>query len=87
MTIDGKEVHRGAVTGVDTAHVCQSVNVGVYADGAGHEVKFTFEHTGTADDGSHFFGDVTLDGSALPASAAAARHVDPARLGQSKRAY
>jgi subtilisin family serine protease len=86
VTIDGTEVHSEAVTAEDADYVVQSVDVSAHADGASHEVKFTFAHTGTAGDGSYFLDDVTLDCSAQPASSPA-----PVRratvAGQSKRPH
>jgi subtilisin family serine protease len=64
VTVDGTEVHHEAVTTVEPDYVHQSVDLGTYADGASHTVKFTFAHAGTTGDGSYFLDDVTLDCSA-----------------------
>ncbi|MFC4819964.1 S8 family serine peptidase [Dokdonella ginsengisoli] len=86
VTVDGTEVHSEAVTAEDEDYVVQSVDVSAHADGASHEVKFTFAHTGTAGDGSYFLDDVTLDCSAQPASSSGpVRRANVA--GQSKRPH
>jgi subtilisin family serine protease len=68
VTVDGTEVYSEAVTAEDDGYVQKSVDLGAHADGASHEVKFTFAHTSTAGDGSYFLDDVTIDCSAQPAS-------------------
>lgn len=85
VTVDGTEVYSEAVTAEDDGYVQKSIDLGAHTDGASHEVKFTFAHTGTAGDGSYFLDDVTIDCSAQPASTSAPARRASAAAGNLKR--
>jgi hypothetical protein len=77
----GARAPRGGDRG--ESDVVQSVDASAHADGASHEMTFTFAHAGTAGDGSYLLGDVTPGCSA--ASSAARPRAQGSPAGSSKR--
>jgi hypothetical protein len=52
----------------DVAYVPHSIDIGAFADGAAHEVKFQYDYDAqdSVSDGSTFVDDVTIDATPLP---------------------
>src|SRR5690606_10533846 len=62
VSVDGNVVATTdvAANGVDPAWTNVSVDISAYADGASHEIRFTYV-TSTTSDGNVFIDDVTID--------------------------
>jgi hypothetical protein len=65
VSVDGTAVETtDLTTTTDSDYAQQSIDLGAYADGAVHALKFQYDYPGGAEDGDIFIDDVTVDAAA-----------------------